>query len=110
MTLNEAYKQVCDALDRGNAIFQEPVDSNSALLNTYEAVTKFSIAIRCRKDQNEIERRAMNMIIGIFNAMYRSNKIDNPEHCLEIRLQELQKQCEEEQCSTPSNSLGGDPS
>lgn len=101
MNINDSFKQVCEMLDCGEKIYNCSSDYRDAILNLNEAVVKFSIAVRFKKDQTEIERRAMNMIIGVYEAIYHGTNIQNIEHCIAVRIQELEEQHNKELISNP---------
>lgn len=104
MSLNESFKQICEMLDRGEKIYNCSSDYRDAILNVNEAVVKFSIAVRLKKDQTEIERRAMNMIIGVCDAIYHGTKIKDLDQCLNIRMKELEEQHNKEPKTSIPNS------
>lgn len=85
MTLNEAYKEVEKEVSNYDST-ENGINFN--ILAMHESATKLFQATVNKKDADLVRTRAANALISVFSIM-RTLGIDDPEGCLQNRLNEL---------------------
>ncbi|MFA5127993.1 MAG: hypothetical protein WC457_03255 [Patescibacteria group bacterium] len=88
MTLNEAYEKVAEEISNYDST-ENGINFN--ILAMHESATKLFQATINKKDADLICTRAANALISVFSIM-RTLGINNPEKCLQDRLNELKKE------------------